>query len=315
MKKNGKNRITVILTLVTALMVAVALLMSGCSAARKDSDLHSHSYVGDNEQNGSPSQPGESLSAELTGENAGQEQKDPAKIIKEVTVFAETKDFDNALQSIKDGVKKAGGYVEKSSVNDNRIDYRSDRDRYASMVLRIPSEKLEEFLSGIGGGINVYYRSEEAIDVTDTYYDVQSRLETLKAKKDALQEMLNKAENLDSLLTIQERLYAAIAEIESYQTRLNAMDDKVAYSTVELTLYDVDEFSVSGNRPFGERAADAFKGGWAAFGKFVSSLAVWFLAALPFLLTAAVLVTAIVLIARASTKRNRKKNVQSEKVD
>ena len=291
-----KNRKMIVALLIAAVMLAGAV-MTGCSAGVYTDRYYesvSDSQTGLNDTVSDPIQPG------------AKAQQDGVKLVKTVDINAETKDFENAVKSVTEMTEKAGGYVEASSVTDYGYDYRDDIERSAAMTLRIPADKLDEFTSGVGELMNVYYSGKVVSDVTETYYDIQSRLEAMKAKRDALQGLLDKAENLDDVLAIQKELYAAIADVESYQTRMNAIEGEVTYSTVHLSIYEVDEYSTAGDRSYGTRVGNAFKSGWKSFGRFVSEAFVLFMRAIPFLLAFAVVIAVIVLIARASTKKGKK---------
>jgi hypothetical protein len=72
------------------------------------------------------------------------------KLIKEVSISAETLAFDDALKDISDAVKAAGGYVSNSTVNQgSKSQYYGRgyvRARYAEYEIRIPAENLDGFL-------------------------------------------------------------------------------------------------------------------------------------------------------------------------
>jgi large-conductance mechanosensitive channel len=233
------------------------------------------------------------------------------KLIKEVSISAETLAFDDALKDISDAVKAAGGYVSNSTVNQgSKSQYYGRgyvRARYAEYEIRIPAENLDGFLKGIEGQININSSSEKVTDATETYYDIQARLETLNSKKDALNEMLSKAENVNQLLDIQDKLYQTISEIESYKARLMVIDSKVSFSTVKLTLTEVEVYTPSEEESFGTRVKESFKEGWENFVEGWQNFTVWFVGALPGLLLFVLIALAVFLIIRGIIKGKRKK--------
>ena len=232
------------------------------------------------------------------------------KLIKEVTLSAETLEFDEARKDISDKIAEYGGYVSKSNV-EGESKFRVSSSRYvqsrrATYEIRIPAENLDAFLSGIESRINIYSSNEKVTDATETYYDIQARLETLESKKEALNEMLAKAENVSQLLDIQDKLYQTISEIESYKARLQVIDSKVSFSTVYLTLYEVEVYTPTEEESFGTRVKESFTEGWENFVEGWQNFTVWFVGALPGLLLFAAIALAIFLIIRGIIKKKRK---------
>ena len=240
----------------------------------------------------------------------GDAQSMSEKIIRSVVMQAQTKEYDLVIQSIRGAVTDIGGF-EESFHSTGRSYYNNGvYSRRASMTIRIPAERLDEFLGTVGDLVNVTSQNVSASNVTGEYYDVQSRISVLENERAAYEEMLKKAEDVTSLLKIKDRLYDVIEEIESYNTRLNVLDNKVAYSTVTLSLDEVVEYTpvVHTEPTFGERIKDAFVSSWQGFAKGVQNSAVRFVEAFPTLLVLAAIGTAATLIlVRCHGKRKAKK--------
>lgn len=226
------------------------------------------------------------------------------KIIKTVYISAESKEYDRALDGILNAVRLLGGYEESVSTN-GKTYYANTYNRNARLVLRIPAEKLSEFLSEIGGLINVVSQNAESTNVTQKYYDIESRIRVLESERSAYENMLRDAKDVTFLLEVEKRLYDVIEEIESYKTQLRYYDSKVSYSTVTISLSEVVEYRpvTTPKDTFGTRIWQAFSESWKAFADGVQDFAVWFVYAIPTLLVMAVLVTAAILIGVAAKKR------------
>ncbi len=235
--------------------------------------------------------------------------KDPdLKIIRDVSMRGETKDFDSAAEILSAQTKEAGGYIESSTINGGEsLRYGGYTEKSANYVIRIPSEKLDAFLDKTKEMFNVTSYTENTTDVSLEYYDIQARLDTLKSKKAALESMLEKANSLNEIIEIQNNLYEVIEDIESYQSQLNFYDSKVNYSTVRLEVVEVSEYTEESEPTFGKRISDAFEKGWSAFGSFFQYLAIFFAAAFPFLLIlAAAGIITIVIIKICKKRKNNK---------
>ena len=237
--------------------------------------------------------------------SAGEYQR---KIIKTVNMNAETKEYDKALTAIANIIAAQGGYVEASSTNGQSYNNYGTYRRYASYTIRIPAENLDAFLGGIGEFLNITNNNASQNDVSGKYYDIVSRLETLEAEKTALMAMYEKAESIDYMLQVQQRLYDVIEEIEAYTTTLKYYDGQVSYSTVHLNVNEVIEYTdVTDPITYGERMAETFKESWKDFAEGCQDFSIWFVGAIPTILVLAVIggciAGIVVLILRADNKK------------
>jgi len=306
------------LSIVMCVLLTAALLAS-CSA-KADADFNGSYVTGDGYYDSAEdmmSTPSEKPSVENGFSGMGTESSvtDSAvsgeyarKIIKTVNMSAETKQYDQAISAIADVIAAQGGYVESSSTNGKSYNNYGTYRRYASYTIRIPAENLDAFLGGIGEFLNVTNNNSSQNDVSGKYYDIVSRLETLNAEKAALTAMYEKAESIDYMLQVQQRLYDVIEEIEAYTTTLKYYDGQVSYSTVRLEVHEVIEYTdVTDPITYGERMTETFKDSWKDFAESCQDFSIWFVGAIPTLLVIAVIGGAVagivVLILRADHKK------------
>ncbi len=241
------------------------------------------------------------------------------KVIRTVNMSCESKAFDDAVSVILTALQAHDGYVEASSssgvaeksVSPNES---TGNARRVSYTLRIPAEKLDSFLNAlrVDDGIRILSQDMTSTEITGSYYDAKTRLETLKAEKDSLTAMLSSFTDYDkisAMLEVQERLYDVIEEMEALQTTLNLYDSQVALSTVNLSLREVVEYTEVAEPTFGERIADAFKESWTDFGRGWQNFAVWFVEAFPTLLIlGGIAAVVIVIVLREKRKRDAVRN-------
>ncbi len=230
------------------------------------------------------------------------------KIIRTVSMDAQTKEYDKAVGEIRAAVTLLGGF-EETFRSTGRNYYSSNLySRSAYMVLRIPAEQLDAFLGEVGGLVNVLSQNIGANNVTAEYYDIQTRIGVLESERAAYEEMLKQSMDVDYLLQVKDRLYNVIEEIEAYKTRLNLLDSKVSYSTVTMSLSEVVEYTpvVYEEPTFGERVKEAFVTSWKNFGQGCQNFAVWFVEAFPTLLVIAAIATVVlVVVIRLNRKHKR----------
>ena len=235
------------------------------------------------------------------------------KIIYSGHVYMETTTFDDAIAALDKAVQEFGGFVQDSSVNGNARRYEDGttvvEDRWAYYVVRIPSAKFDAFMTIADGIGNVTSASRTAENVTSQYTDYEARLSSLYTQEERLLVMLEQSGDLESLITLEERLSEVRYEIESIERNLRNLDQKLAYSTVTLELEEVEVYTptVTVQRTFGEKLGDAFSDGWSGFVRGLQRFVLWLAEALPTLVLLAVIIGGGVLVFFRVKKRAQKK--------
>ena len=223
------------------------------------------------------------------------------KLIRNVSLTIATQTFDDSLENLKR--LPEGGWISSSSVSTS-----SSGLRTASLTLRLPADAVDAFLAGAGGYGRVTRQEETTQDVTDSYYDTQSRLESQRALLSRYQELVAQAEDMSDLLTLESAMADIQWQIDSYTAYLNSTDSKVRYSTVSVTLREEKEqerLQVT-ELSFGERLGAAVSVGWEALTDFLEDMAVFLIAILPLLILVAVIVALAVMIVRRRRKNKEK---------
>lgn len=193
-------------------------------------------------------------------EDGGSWEVQTQKKIYTATLEAETTAFDQAAQGLSQLVAECGGYFQNQSVS-NRGTY-----RYGTYTIRIPAQHFEDFLLKVGDSCHVLYKTSAEDDVTDAYYDVESRLITQKTKLERLQELLSRAESMEDIITIESAISETELAIEQLTGSLRTYDNRINYATVDMSLSEVYRLS-NEEEPvttFGGRLSAAFQGGWRA---------------------------------------------------
>lgn len=179
------------------------------------------------------------------------------KMITEMNLSMETTAIEASVATISNAVKNLGGYLQSSSMSGNSINA-NDNLRYAYMTARVPQQHLEEFLTIISGTGNILQRSENVRDVTLQYTDTQDRIKTLEIEQDRLWELLAKAESMDSIIMLEQRLSEIRYELESFKSQLRTYDDQVNYATVYIDISEVRIFTPQSKGSVGARISKGF---------------------------------------------------------
>ena len=153
--------------------------------------------------------------APQVGESSETAQKSSRKLIRNVNLNVETKSFDDLLAMLEQRTKELGGYVE-SSYSFNGSSYENGKGvRNANMTIRIPADQMDAFLSDVSLAANVVSRNENVSDVTLTYVDLESHRNALRTEEDSLIKMMEAAESIEDLITIESRLSDVRYQLES----------------------------------------------------------------------------------------------------
>ena len=217
------------------------------------------------------------------------------KIIRSASLTLVTQEYDEALTALKSDCEGQGGWIESSDESTNsRTGLRT-----AYLTLRVPQDGLDAYLGSTEGLGRVTNRSESSHDVTASYQDTQTRLNTQLALMERLQALITESGDLSDLLALEAQIADTQYQIDSLQSSLNRTDRLVTYSTVDVTLkeekvVELPDTTVS----LGERILSAIQVGWEAFTGFLSDMVVFLLAALPFIAIVAVLAIVIRIVIR-----------------
>lgn len=137
---------------------------------------------------------------EITEDTAAESENGDAargdKLIRTASVSIRTTAFDTVLAAARRMAAEAGGRVESLSVYGDA----DEQNRWGYLTIRVPSDKLDDFLATAEGLGQVTGYSENTLDVSDTYYDLQSRLALQQAKLEKLQAMLPQATTVSEIV-------------------------------------------------------------------------------------------------------------------
>ena len=229
------------------------------------------------------------------------------KLIRTVYLDAQTLSMNDLMAWMDSRVASLGGYYEQKSVR--RSGSRDDGSyyQYADLMIRIPADNLDQFVSQVGEEANVTSKSESTENVTLTYVSTQSRVLALETEQERLLELLENAETMEDLLTIEARLTDVRWELENYASQLRVLDNQVNYSTIYLNIWEVDEPTVMVERTVWQKIGDGFSENAGNMWDGLVNTFVWILTVIPYLVPLALIGGIVVLVLKLFKKRKKKK--------
>jgi len=151
------------------------------------------------------------------------------KIIMRANLSIESKNIDEVDSRVTKLIENYNGYIADSSNWENQ-----NKQKFSRYQLRIPADNFNQILSELGSDNfgQVLSRSVSGQDVTEEYMDLDIRLRNLVAQEERYRQLLDKAEEVEEILQIENELNRVRTEIEQLQGRKNYLDNQINYSTI-----------------------------------------------------------------------------------
>jgi hypothetical protein len=215
----------------------------------------------------------DSTSPVPAGDNAGNEEqpKQPRtsaaaanidwdkKIIKNASLTVEAKNHKSFNDFVHDQVKRSGGYV--ADEEQNKSEYKIEN----VVTIKVPVDQFDNLVKSITStkDENVVSQKVTSQDVTGEVIDTRSRTEAKRQIRLRYLDLLKQAKNMEDILKVQEEVNNIQEEIEAGAGRVSYLTHAAAYSTIQLTFYEIlNAAAVRETKPgFGQRVLNALGNG------------------------------------------------------
>ncbi|MBC8477144.1 MAG: DUF4349 domain-containing protein, partial [Dehalococcoidia bacterium] len=123
------------------------------------------------------------------------------------------------------------GYVVSSGV------WKEGERLVGNIAVRVPAEHFDDAIRALRGmAVEVTYESTSSKDVTEEYVDLSAELKNLEATEEQYLRLMEKAEEVDDMLSIQRELSRTRGEIEQTKGRMQYLERTSATSLIEVRL-------------------------------------------------------------------------------
>ena len=307
------------MTAILVTLCMLAALLAGCGGASKSTQAFDAAAAAPAEAANGAYYDMESAKSEdggLTGDTDSTVLPEGRKWIITVNMSAETEDLDALMEALNGKISGLGGYVEDQDSYNGSM-YSSRRYRSASLTVRIPAQRVDEFTEEMSGIANVVSTNLSREDITLSYVATESRVKALQTEEARLLELMEQAETMADLLEIESRLTDVRYELENRASQLRLYDNQVDYATIYLSIDEVQEYTPIEEPTVWERISGGFVSSIKGVGNGLLDLLVWVLAKSPYLvILGGVTVGVVVLIkkrkARKAAKKAAKQNPTEE---
>ena len=227
------------------------------------------------------------------------------KIIKRAEVYIESLEFDKSLAVLDNNVTSFGGYIESSDIYKGEIVNNHKVYRDANFIVRIPKESFESFLDKAGDIGVITNKNVSGEDISSSYFDKESRLKVLKAQEERYIELIGEANNITEVLEVEKYLTEVRGQIESITGYLDKMDELIDYSTVTLSIQEVEETCVDNEEGLGSKIVKALKNSINSLKVVGTAIILTLVSILPYLIIIMIIGYIVCMIVKRGKKENK----------
>lgn len=195
-------------------------------------------------------------------------------------------------------VEAAGGRIDSRNVQ-APTDYSGGS---ATLTLRVPADDLDAVLTELQGPGRVQSVSTNASDVTIAVQDLEARIGALRTSIDRLEDLQAQADTVDALIALETAISDRQAQLESLEAEQRYYDDQISMSTMTVDFVSAPVQA----EPEPGSFWDGVLAGWHALGVFFGGVIVALGVILPWLIPV-VVIGAIIWIIVAGVRRRRRR--------
>lgn len=153
------------------------------------------------------------------------------QIISNASLSIEVEPVEPAIDQVRAIAEGLGGFVEQLS------SYGSDKDQQANLTVRVPQDQFFTAVDRIEALGKVQGRNLGSEDVSEQFIDLEARLKSSLREEESLLGLLERAEKVAEILTIERELSRVRSDIERAQGQLNFLERRVDLSTISVSLF------------------------------------------------------------------------------
>jgi hypothetical protein len=234
----------------TLIVPWLALILCGCSAEKSSSSRPlaqaewdaDRALVGLDAENKGPGAPG---GAGLQPANPAQapapaaEPALPRKIIRNASIKVIVSDFARAEQELKNLMAAhKDAYLAKAEISGS-----PGAPRSGVWTIRVPVALFDSFVEGLLKLGVPQKNSIDSRDVTEEYYDAQTRIKNKKVEEERLIKHLDRSTGkLDEILKVEAEISRVRGEIEQMEGRLRLLANLSELTTINLQVQEINDY-------------------------------------------------------------------------
>ena len=169
-------------------------------------------------------------------DNTGSQAVQERMVIQTADLAIVVTDPKTRMSEISALANELGGYVVSSNMYQSFTPQGQEVPE-ASIVIRVPSERLDEALAEIKReAVDIQYENRSGQDVTNIYVDLQAQLTAKQAAEEQLLEIMEQATRAEDVLAVYMQVQAIQTEIEQLKGQIQYYEESAALSSVSVRL-------------------------------------------------------------------------------
>lgn len=167
---------------------------------------------------------------------------DNRMIIYTANMWLDIVNYDETYEKLAAMVNDMGGYISDANTSYKFYDESNPENslKYGRITIRVPQERFMgtvDHLETIGIQKNLNIWSQ---DITSQYRDTANEVANLEIREAKLREIMEKAEEITDVITVERELSRVRGEINSYMGTLKDWERLVSLSTIHIELNEVE---------------------------------------------------------------------------
>ena len=157
------------------------------------------------------------------------------QIISQASLSVEVEDVAGAVAQVRTIVETRGGFISQLATTGTPGRQRSD------LTVRVPQREFFDTLDSIKGLGKVWAENAGSEDVTERFIDLEARLRSAQREEESLLSLLERADTVSNILTIERELFRVRSELERMQGQINYLSRRVDLATISVALFPPEE--------------------------------------------------------------------------
>jgi hypothetical protein len=159
-------------------------------------------------------------------------------IVRNATLSVQVESVEDAIGKVRNIARAGGGFVAASSTRIEKVrvgDVEHERAS-ANLTVQVRVDLFDAAIQSMRDLGKVESENGTSQDVTEEYVDLDSSLRSLRATENAVMTMLDKAQSLPDVLTLQRELAGLRTQIERIEGRKRFLANRSEFSSIAVTL-------------------------------------------------------------------------------
>ncbi len=253
----------------------------------------------------------------LDAEAADYTQADVKAINTQMLVYScdmsiDVLEFDDSVDKLHDLINKYKGFIESENYSDggNTSQWKyNDEQKWKTLstLIRIPSASYDDFCKDVENVGDIRKKNASVQNLSTEYSDLKTTLKIYEAKEKRYIDLLAEMKSESEAISVEKELTNIQVEIARIKTRMNNIENDVAYSYIDLTVNEVREYTaepvIEKTDTFGQRLKNTVSKTWHGFLEFLEGLLFLIIRLLPYLLLLGIVLYLLNLIRKAIRKK------------